>query len=118
MQLMDYSWENDEIEYALANVDADFDEMALERAYEIVGDYSISLAYLEYALMNEQYMQENIDYVDANIEINWSLEAVGAAWLYLDDFPDCSHEELWTHLTAEEWFTGDEADYACSYVGK
>ena len=118
MQFMDLIWDSSEIEYALANVDADFNEMALDRAHQLVGDYSISKAYVEYALINEQYVGDEVAYAMANLDINWELEAAGAAWNYLDDYPDCTHDELRAHLINDEWFTADEADYACNYVGK
>lgn len=118
MQFLDGDWENAEIEYAIANVDADFNEMALERARQLIADMSISEAYVRYALMNEMYMESESDYAIANLDCNWELEAVGAAWDWLDQFPDSTHDELHNLLTINSWFTDAEADYACSYVGK
>ena len=84
----------------------------------IISPEGVCEAYVRYALMNEQYMEDEIDYAIANLECSWELEAVGAAWNWLDEYPDSTHDELHDLLVLNSWFTSEEADYACSYVGK
>ena len=119
MQFLDGDWEVAEIEYALANVDVDYNQNCLEHCYQLLADNDWSKAYLrDVVLYNETWYAEQVDYAMANLECNWELEAVGAAWIYLDDYPDCTHDELHNYLVNEALFTESEADYACNYVDK
>ena len=116
MQFLDGDWTNDEIEYGLANVDADFNEMALERAHEITDNYNASEEFVRYALMNEMYVGEEIEYAIANIGIEWNLEAAAEAKFYTSSNPTWTHDELRSHLINDSWFTEEQADYGCYYV--
>ncbi|MBQ7058827.1 MAG: RecX family transcriptional regulator [Firmicutes bacterium] len=116
MQFLDGDWESEEIEYALANVNADFNEMALERAHEITDDYNASEEFVRYALMNEMYVGEEIEYAIANIGIEWNLEAAAEAVWYVEANPSWTHDELRAHLINDAWFTEEQADYGCYYV--
>ncbi|GGO63242.1 hypothetical protein GCM10010910_15280 [Microbacterium nanhaiense] len=107
-------------QYAVDNVDADWNANALATAQTYAIDMAMSEKATYGLLTNEvggMFTTEEADYAMSNLDVNWNENALKTAQLYVDEI-GASDEEILELLTSDagSQFTDEQAQYALDNV--
>lgn len=106
--------------YAIENLDADWNENALETAKHYSDSMHMSKEGIRDQLTSEygeQFTSEEADYAVENLDADWNENALETAKHYRDSMnmsPSAIHDQLTSEYG--EQFTSEEADYAIEHL--
>ena len=106
--------------YAIENLDADWNENALETAKHYSDSMHMSKEGIRDQLTSEygeQFTSEEADYAVENLDADWNENALETAKNYRDSMnmsPSAIHDQLTSEYG--EQFTSEEADYAIEHL--
>lgn len=101
----------DAIDYALANVDADWNSEAMESAKNYLSIMAFSDPGLRTQLEFEKFTPEQIDYAMNNITVDWNAEALESAKNYQSSGMNMSRQGIADQLDFEG-YTTEQIKYA------
>lgn len=111
-QLLYEKYPEDAAQFAVDNVDVNWDSQALSKANNYLDFSAFSSPGLYEQLVYEGFTTEQASYAINNIQVDWNEQALQKAISYLD-FTSFSDQGLYDQLIYEG-FTPDEAQYAIS----
>lgn len=104
------------VNYAIENINADWEKQALGKAASYLESSAFSKERLYDQLIYEKFTENEARYGVDNIKANWNDQAVKKAQSYLKS-SSFSKEKLYDQLIYEK-FTADQAQYAVNKVYK
>ncbi len=105
---------DDEIQYALDNVDVDYNQESLEKAQSYIDMSGFSKTGLQKQLQYENFTTDQIQYALDNVNVDYNQEALEKAQSYLS-MSSFSSDRLQQQLSYEG-FSSTEIQYAMSNV--
>lgn len=101
----------DAIDYAITNVDVDWNFEAVESAENYISTMAFSTPGLKNQLEFEHFTQEQIDYALNNITVDWNAEALESAKNYQASGMNMSRQAIADQLDFEG-YTAEQIQYA------